>query len=72
MREDEGDDEEEMPLQPAPVPLTLQQAAEHIRAVGDFGLFTYQSRFTVSICQAEDYFLKLNNSVKQIALSRQL
>ena len=37
MREDEGDDEEEMPSQPALVPVILQQAAEHLRSLCDFG-----------------------------------
>ena len=50
--EEEGDDEEEVSSQPAPVPLTFQQAAEHIRALRDFGLFINQSQFTASICQA--------------------
>ena len=54
MREDEGDDEEEMPSQPAPVPLTFQQAAEHLWPLRDFGLITNQSQFTASICQAEE------------------
>ena len=51
MREDEGDDEEEMPLQPATVPLTIQQTAEHLPALRDFGLFTNQPQFTASIDQ---------------------
>ena len=56
MREDEGDDEEEMQSQPAPVPLTSQQAAEHLRALRHFGLFTHRPQFTASICQAEELF----------------
>ena len=42
LREDEGDDEEEVSSQPAPGLLTFQQAAERLRALRDFGLFTNQ------------------------------
>jgi len=35
------------------VPLTCQQAAEHLRALRGFGLFSNQHQFTFSICQAE-------------------
>ena len=48
MHEDDGDEEE------APVPLTVQQAAEHLRALRDFGLFTNQPQFTASICQPDE------------------
>ena len=57
MREDEGDneeEEEEVSSQPAPVLLTFQQAAEHLPALCNFGLFTNQPQFTASICQTEE------------------
>ena len=66
MREDEGDDEEEMPLQPAPGPLTLHQAAEHLRAPHDFGLFINQPQFTAKFARQKNC-LKLNNAEKQTA-----
>ena len=46
--------EEGMPSQPAPAPLTFQQAAEYLRPLRDFGLFTNQRQFIASICQAEE------------------
>ena len=49
VREDEGDDDEEVSSQPAPVPLTFQQAAEQLQALRDFALFTNQPQCTASI-----------------------
>ena len=69
MRDHEGDDEEEMPSHPALVPLILQQAAEHLRAPRDIGLFTNQPQFTASIYQQKNY-LKLNTAENQIDLGR--
>ena len=54
MRRDEGDYEEEMPLQQAPVPLAFQQAAKHLRAQRNVGLCTNQSQFTALIFQGEE------------------
>ena len=54
MREAEGDDEEEMPSQSAPVPLTFQHAAEYLWALRHFGLFTNQPQFTASNSQGEE------------------
>ena len=54
MHKDDGDDEEEVPSQSALVPLTFQQAAEHLRALRDFGLLTNQPQFIASICQADE------------------
>ena len=71
MCDDEGDDEEEMSSQPAPVQFIFQQAAEHLWALRDFGLLTNQPQYTASICQAE-ILLKLNNAVKRTALGKQL
>ena len=68
--EEDGDDEKEAPSQTPPVPLTSQRAAEHLRALRDFGLFKNQPQFTASNCQAEE-FLKLNNAKKLTALNRQ-
>ena len=48
------EEEEEAPSQPAPVPLTFQQAAEHLRTLRDFGVFTSEPQFTTSNCQAEE------------------
>ena len=36
------------------VPLTFQQAVEHLRALRNFCLFTNQLQVTASICQAEE------------------
>ena len=49
-----GGGEEEKPSQLAPVPLAFQQAAEHLRALCDIGLFTNQPQFPASLCQAEE------------------
>ena len=65
VRVDEGDDEGEGPLQPAPVPLKFQHAAEHVRALRDFGLLTNQPHLLLPFARRRNY-LKLNNAEQQI------
>ena len=56
VRENEGYDEETVPSQPAPVPLTIQAAA-YLWALRGFVLFTNQPQFTAaSGCHAEECF----------------
>ena len=59
MHEDKGNVEEEVPdLLPALVPLAFHQAAQHLQALLQFA--------------RQEKCLKLNNAIKQTALSRQL
>ena len=56
MREDEGDDEEEVSSQAVPVPLTCQQPAEHLQALLDCGLITNLLQITASIRLTKELF----------------
>ena len=68
VRNGDGDDKE-MLSQPAPVPLTFQQPAEHLRTQRNFDLFTNEPKFTASIRQTEELF-KIELAEKQNPLSR--